>query len=82
MGAASRIKKSEVSRICAGPAARVAAFCNRILAHAVFPDVSSDAICVHVRDDAPGQVDLARQCAPLAEWDGMVATKLSKPANS
>ena len=56
MGAASGIKKSEVSRICAGLDERVAAFRNRTLGHTEFPYVYLDAIYVHVRDDALGQV--------------------------
>jgi putative transposase len=56
MGAASGIKKSEVSRICAGLDERVAAFRNRTLGHVEFPYVYLDAIYVHVRDDALGQV--------------------------
>jgi putative transposase len=56
MGAASGIKKSEVSRICAGPHERVTAFRNRTLGHVEFPYVYLDAIYVHVRDDAFGHV--------------------------
>ncbi len=56
MGAASGISKSEVSRICAGLDERVAAFRNRTLGHTTFPYVYLDAIYVHVRDDALGQV--------------------------
>ena len=56
MGAASGISKSEVSRICAGLDERVAAFRNRTLGHTEFPYVYLDAIYVHVRDDALGQV--------------------------
>jgi hypothetical protein len=52
MGAASGIKKSEVSRICAGLDERVTAFRNRTLGHTEFPYVYLDAIYVHVRDDA------------------------------
>jgi len=50
------ISKSEVSRICAGPDKRVAAFRNRTLGHTESPYVYLDAIYVHVRDDALGQV--------------------------
>lgn len=50
------ISKSEVSRICAGLDERVAAFRNRTLGHTEFPYVYLDAIYVHVRDDALGQV--------------------------
>lgn len=56
MGAASGISKSEVSRICAGLDERVTAFRNRTLGHTEFPYVYLDAIYVHVRDDALGQV--------------------------
>jgi len=56
MGAASGISKSEVSRICAGLDERVTAFRNRTLGHTTFPYVYLDAIYVHVRDDALGQV--------------------------
>ena len=56
MGAASGISKSEVSRICAGLDERVAAFRNRTLGHTEFPYVYLDAIYIHVRDDALGQV--------------------------
>lgn len=56
MGAASGISKSEVSRICAGLDERVNAFRNRTLGHTEFPYVYLDAIYVHVRDDALGQV--------------------------
>lgn len=56
MGAASGISKSEVSRICAGLDERVAAFRNRTLGHTEFPYVYLDAIYVHLRDDALGQV--------------------------
>ncbi|HWL44587.1 MAG TPA: IS256 family transposase [Ilumatobacter sp.] len=56
MGASSGISKSEVSRICAGLDERVAAFRNRTLGHTEFPYVYLDAIYVHVRDDALGQV--------------------------
>ena len=50
------ISKSEVSRICAGLDERVEAFRNRTLGHTEFPYVYLDAIYVHVRDDALGQV--------------------------
>ena len=50
------ISKSEVSRICAGLDERVAAFRNRTLGHTSFPYVYLDAVYVHVRDDALGQV--------------------------
>ena len=50
------ISKSEVSRICAGLDERVAAFRNRTLGHTNFPYVYLDAVYVHVRDDALGQV--------------------------
>lgn len=50
------ISKSEVSRICGGLDERVAAFRNRTLGHTEFPYVYLDAIYVHVRDDALGQV--------------------------
>jgi transposase-like protein len=56
MGAASGISKSEVSRICAGLDERVGAFRHRTLGHTEFPYVYLDAIYVHVRDDALGQV--------------------------
>ena len=56
MGAASGISKSEVSRICAGLDERVGAFRNRTLGHTGFPYVYLDAVYVHVRDDALGQV--------------------------
>jgi len=56
MGATAGISKSEVSRICAGLDERVAAFRNRTLGHTEFPYVYLDAIYVHVRDDALGQV--------------------------
>jgi putative transposase len=56
MGAASGISKSEVSRICAGLDERVTAFRNRTLGHTEFPYVYLDAIYIHVRDDALGQV--------------------------
>lgn len=56
MGNTAGISKSEVSRICAGLDERVAAFRNRTLGHVEFPYVYLDAIYVHVRDDALGQV--------------------------
>lgn len=56
MGASAGVSKSEVSRICAGLDERVAAFRNRTLGHTEFPYVYLDAIYVHVRDDALGQV--------------------------
>ncbi len=56
MGVDTGIKKSEVSRICAGLDARVDAFRNRTLGHSEFPYVYLDATYVHVRDDALGQV--------------------------
>lgn len=56
MGAASGISKSEMSRICAGLDERVTAFRNRTLGHTKFPYVYLDAIYIHVRDDALGQV--------------------------
>lgn len=56
MGASAGISKSEVSRICAGLDERVSAFRNRTLGHTEFPYVYLDAIYVHVRDDALGQV--------------------------
>jgi len=56
MGAASGISKSEVSRICAGLDERVAAFRNRALGHTEFPYIYLDAVYIHVRDDALGQV--------------------------
>ena len=56
MGAASGISKSEVSRICAGLDERVGAFRNRTLGDTEFPYVYLDAVYIHVRDDALGQV--------------------------
>ncbi len=56
MGNTAGISKSEVSRICAGLDERVAAFRNRTLGHIEFPYVYLDAVYVHVRDDALGQV--------------------------
>ncbi len=56
MGATAGVSKSEVSRICAGLDERVSAFRNRTLGHTEFPYVYLDAIYVHVRDDALGQV--------------------------
>jgi putative transposase len=56
MGASAGVSKSEVSRICAGLEERVAALRNRTLGHTEFPYVYLDAIYVHVRDDALGQV--------------------------
>jgi putative transposase len=56
MGASAGVSKSEVSRICAGLDERVGAFRNRTLGHVEFPYVYLDAIYVHVRDDALGQV--------------------------
>ena len=56
MGAQSGISKSEVSRICAGLDERVNAFRNRTLGHVEFPYVYLDAVYIHVRDDALGQV--------------------------
>ena len=56
MGIDTGIPKSEVSRICAGPDERVAAFRGRTLGHVEFPYVYLDATYVHVRDDDLGQV--------------------------
>lgn len=56
LGVDAGIKKSEVSRICAGLDERVGAFRNRTLGHTEFPYVYLDATYVHVRDDALGQV--------------------------
>jgi len=56
LGVDAGIKKSEVSRICAGLDERVAAFRNRTLGHTEFPYMYLDATYVHVRDDALGQV--------------------------
>src|SRR5829696_8009563 len=56
MGIDSGMKKSEVSRICAGIDERVAVFRNRTLGHVGFPYLYLDATYVHVRDDALGQV--------------------------
>ena len=56
LGVDTGIKKSEVSRICAGLDERVAAFRNRTLGHTEFPYMYLDATYVHVRDDALGQV--------------------------
>jgi len=56
MGIDTGISKSEVSRICAGPDERVAAFRGRTLGHVEFPYVYLDATYVHVRDDDLGQV--------------------------
>lgn len=56
MGNTAGISKSEVSRICAGLDERVSAFRNRTLGHTEFPYVYLDAVYIHVRDDALGQV--------------------------
>jgi len=56
LGVDAGIKKSEVSRICAGLDERVAAFRNRTLGHVEFAYMYLDATYVHVRDDALGQV--------------------------
>jgi putative transposase len=56
MGIDTGISKSEVSRICAGLDARVAAFRNRTLGHIGFPYVYLDATYINVRDDDLGQV--------------------------
>ncbi len=50
------IKKSEVSRICAGLDERVAAFRNRTLGHVSFSYVYVEATYIKVRDDDLGQV--------------------------
>ena len=55
LGATSGIKKSEVSRICAGLDEVVGAFRTRRLDHAEFPYVYLDATYLHVRARA-GQV--------------------------
>jgi putative transposase len=55
LGAPSRIKKSEVSRICAGLDEVVGAFRTRRLDHVEFPYVYLDATYLHVRN-ATGQV--------------------------
>ena len=56
LGVDAGIKKSEVSRICAGLDERVGAFRNRTLGHIEFPYMYLDATYIHVRDDALGQV--------------------------
>ena len=55
LGAASGIKKSEVSRICAGLDDVVGAFRTRRLDHVEFPYVYLDATYLHVRNET-GQV--------------------------
>ena len=55
LGAPSGIKKSEVSRICAGLDETVGAFRTRRLDHVEFPYVYLDATYLHVRN-ATGQV--------------------------
>jgi len=61
------ISKSEVSRICAGGLdERVAAFRNRTLGHVEFPYVYLDAVYIHVRDDALGQV--VSRAVVVATW--------------
>jgi len=55
LGATSGIKKSEVSRICAGLDEIVAAFRSRRLDHIEFPYVFLDATYLHVRNPG-GQV--------------------------
>ena len=55
LGAASGIKKSEVSRICAGLDDVVGAFRTRRLDHVEFPYVYLDATYLHVRNQT-GQV--------------------------
>ena len=55
LGATSGIKKSEVSRICAGLDETVGAFRTRRLDHVEFPYVYLDATYLHVRNaDRPG----------------------------
>ena len=57
LGAPSGIKKSEVSRICAGLDEIVGAFRTRRLDHVEFPYVYLDATYLHVRNQT-GQVVL------------------------
>ena len=58
LGCDSGIKKSEVSRICAGLDEIVGAFRTRRLDHIEFPYVYLDATYLHVRN-----ADLARSCS-------------------
>jgi putative transposase len=59
LGAASGIKKSEVSRICAGLDETVCAFRTRRLDHNEFPYVYLDATYLHVRNQASHVTSMA-----------------------
>jgi putative transposase len=59
LGATSGIKKSEVSRICAGLDDTVAAFRSRRLDHIEFPYVYLDATYLHVRNSASQVTSMA-----------------------
>ena len=56
----SGIKKSEVSRICAGLDETVGAFRARRLDHVEFPYVYLDATYLHVATHGPSHVDSCR----------------------
>lgn len=70
LGATSGIKKSEVSRICAGLDEIVAAFRTRRLDHIEFPYVYLDATYLHVRNQASQVTSMAVVVATAVAADG------------
>ena len=70
LGAPSGIKKSEVSRICAGLDETVGAFRTRRLDHIEFPYVYLDATYLHVRNSASQVCSMAVVVATGITADG------------
>jgi putative transposase len=69
LGADSGIKKSEVSRICAGLDEVVDPFRARRLDHIEFPYIYLDATYLHVRN----------QTSPVTSWAVVIATGITAP---
>jgi transposase-like protein len=70
LGATSGIKKSEVSRICAGLDELVGAFRTRRLDHVEFPYVYLDATYLHVRNQSSQVASMAAVIATGITADG------------
>jgi transposase-like protein len=70
LGAESGIKKSEVSRICAGLDEIVGAFRTRRLDHVEFPYVYLDATYLHVRNNGSQVTSMAVVIAPGITAEG------------
>ena len=80
LGATSGIKKSEVSRICAGLDEIVGAFRTRRLDHIEFPYVYVDATYLHVRNHSGQVTSMASSSLPASPPKATARSSVSTSA--